>query len=194
MLSPFEALPESYRPSAYIVGGYAVNRELAQDIDLWVLVGHGEDASDFVSNFLAHAREGADFQNLTIYNATERAEAYASCPLAHVVIGKVALIEDPRFHKPVQVCLVVGTDDIEDALEGFDLSVHMRAVDSLGRKYAHPLATFPAAPIRVVKANTPVTTLARLERLAARYGTPVLSEELMKLQVAALDKALTEAA
>jgi hypothetical protein len=183
MLSPFEALPESYRPSAYIVGGYAVDRELAQDIDLWVLVGHGEDATDFVSNFLAHAQKAENFAALTLYNSEERAEAYASCPPAHVVIGKVALIEDPRFHKPVQVCLVAGTDNIMDALDGFDLTVHMRAVDAVGSELFHHEATFPDAPIRVIKANTPVTTLARLERLAARYGTPVLPAERSKLQI-----------
>lgn len=190
-LSPWNALPAGYRPGAYIVGGYAVCPALAQDIDLFVLV-EGTRTFDSVLEELADylTVNGVAF---TQYSKEERGELYVTAVPDGVCIGKALLIEDERFHKPVQVCLVLGAESILEALEGFDLSVHAFAQGYDGAYYSTPQATFMAAPIRVLKTGTPVTTLLRLQRLSVRYGTEVLREELAKVQPLALEAELVEA-
>jgi hypothetical protein len=167
-------VPALMRDRAVIAGGYAVDADLATDIDIFILnCVDLEDAALKVVTFLEES--GIDYEQ-------PEAEVYGASRML------AATIPFGYAGKNVQI-IVTGFTTAKALVNSFDLSVHA-------------LATYPSTPytmtlafgsqwtptgkcIHILRWDTPIETQERFKKLALRYGGGGDAEELNKLRGAA---------
>lgn len=171
----FEFLPEQYRRSAFIAGGYAACPSLANDIDVWVPLGfigrttveHDDEAlamSTARADILAHL-EGEFFPYKAEENyVTSEGSTDDGYPIA---VQKVARIES--VHLPQSIHIMVSAGTIDDILGFFDISTHQVALTRSGCVKGPAWTPVTEMP-RIIPGARSVQTPQRLLKIASRYG------------------------
>ena len=164
-------IPPLYRSTAYVVGGAATCLRLAQDVDIVILTeaslqGLQEefavDARLYLSKFIPAQRTRSDYQT--------------------AIKAAIGTLSSPYLEKDIHL-LLSNVATVQEVLDAFDLSIHQFAIDSLGQRFAGTNATASSAPIKVLKYDTPESTLARYIRLCTRYGLGMESAILDSLRL-----------
>lgn len=157
---PTSLLPEEYRYSWVIAGGWAVCPALATDKDVWVMVDSDADLVEERDKLLAHlTAEGYDFVAEESDPSTSATHSYYT--VFHTL--KVALVRDAT---PIHL-LITTADDIEEVLNSFDLSISQVGISPQGYVVRGEHWT-PPADYPIVLKNTP-TTFDRLQKYVDRF-------------------------
>jgi hypothetical protein len=174
MIGPISTrlLPERWREDAFIAGGYAACPELATDIDVWVPVPEENSLSDVRSELLAWL----GLQRLEYRAAVERT-IDANVELGYSLrVGGIVYLDnrtvatvfgtmENRYPRPYH--LIVTNGDVDDVLEGFDISTHQIAYTSKGVVKGSGWTPLHEQP--VVLKDTPHTQ-NRLAKISQRYA------------------------
>jgi len=148
-----------------IAGGAVLDFERAKDIDLWVLAG---DRMPEEVAALTH-----DHIDLMGY----KYEMWQPYPQRHMFkVADVPFTES----KPVQV-MVYPAHRADQLLELFDISVHMHALLPDGRLMNVGKSTKPGETIRVVRFDTPYSTLRRYFAFCQRYSAQIVWNDVEEL-------------
>jgi len=169
----FNFLPPSLREDAVIAGGYAVDPDLATDIDLWVCAGPDVPQARWaIEEWLKRTPQ---WPNLKFSPAPEGAQ-YGT---AHLV----ATIPNGYAGKAVQL-LVSEALDSQQLVDSFDISTHAlarRDENGTARLWFGTGWTYRTEPPKVLRWDTPADTAQRLVKLSQRYGAEPKQEDLQKL-------------
>lgn len=190
-------LPTEWHDRAYVAGGYAVDPDMAGDIDVWILGSEmtSEERAQFWHHYVTQLRTRAIQVNPQGFEAAiVRADLDGDAPDAED--GESALPDNDTFSplgtyailgidKPVQILLTTH-DTPQDLLNVFDISTHQMAI---GVKHLDvvvvPTTTPPWDAPNLVDINRPLATLTRLIRINRRYGFLTRPEDVSRLLEAA---------
>ena len=154
--------PRRKRRDIFIAGGFVVNPPLALDVDLW-----------FPFSLLPEIQKKAK-----TFDFTPSTEIYEPSG-AESILTLGTVITEEGTH-PIH--LLVTGQTVFSVLEGFDLSVHQIAETLDGFTVMGPRYTYPTEEIEVLGYWTPNRTLARYQKLCARYGLEVNLDEVKRLE------------
>lgn len=155
---PKGLLPPDLMDCAFIAGGYAACPPLANDIDLWIYCKSEDQIPDIRDRVL-------DWLDTQMFEFEPQASAVAPVRYEANFTHKAAIVRSKHLTHPIHILLTHLTP--EQLLETFDISTHQVAIvfgNVIKGKGWTPV-TVPPVELR----NT-VTTLARMLKLAARYG------------------------
>lgn len=173
-LLPFHVLPEEWQDEAFIAGGFACNRDLANDIDLWVTVPVGNDIDAVRQELLDNLRVTG-----FIFEEQVDVRTHEGFPVTgedgydiNLEVRKVAKVTGQfsfTFAKPIH--LLVTNGNVDEMLAAFDLSTHQIALvnvfSPVPLEVKGPSWT-PPTVVPIVLRDTP-TTSARWKKLMDRY-------------------------
>jgi hypothetical protein len=167
VLVPPEALSKTF-----VIAGAAVDFNLDGDIDIMVLTGAScqEEFVGAVVELQQYLDMLSEDCNLTVDSSgvNPQYEASSRCLVASVLMTGIS--------KNIHI-LASKHNSIEQAISEFDTSVHAIALGFDGVLHRVPLTTSPSDPIKILRDNTPISTLKRYLRLCARYKqTPDFNE------------------
>lgn len=169
-----QLVPEQWRDRLCIAGGYAADPERAADIDLWVLAGGAE-----MGTAIDELRDWVESEH-------ELEVASREIPATYASNGESALITcAPGYAKPVQL-LVSDAQNVGELLDNFDITTHMVATKGSAR-FVRPATTDWFTTPKVLRFSTPQRTLARLLKIANRYGLAPRVEDIHKLSTLVAD-------
>ena len=183
---PANLLPEDYRESYCVAGGWAACPAMAQDQDVWVY-GVETDQLEAVGTQLLSWLQGEN-SKVPYYRrpfwveaqvearSTEAREEYESKTVEIRKVAKVEVKLSPRARRKVIHLLVTDARNPAEILDGFDVSTHAVAIDYSGAIWQHDGYTSPhVAPVALLMN---VKTPARTARIARRFGHPAAAENL----------------
>lgn len=159
---PTSLLPEEYRYSWVIAGGWAVCPALATDKDVWVMVDSDADLVEERDKLIQHLQNGGwDFVEETSDPSGTSTHGYDS--VFHTL--KVALVDD-NGRQPIHL-LVTTAEVAQDILDSFDLSISQVGITAMGSLVKGEHWT-PPADYPIVLKNSP-TTFDRLQKYVDRF-------------------------
>lgn len=169
---PKELLPPDLMGSAFIAGGYAACPALASDLDVWVYVPRGDDEADGEKLDATRGRilvwletEMWPYELQDSNHLPEGAEVKEGVYPFHS--QKVAVVRSPHWSHPVHIIVTTATP--AELLEGFDISTHQIALVFGNVIKGSGWTPITERPKRLSGAFN-VSTEARLEKIAARFG------------------------
>lgn len=180
---PKNLLPEAYRESYCVAGGWAACPALAQDMDVWVYAVPFEALelarTELLEHLEAENTKGAYYKR-PFYVVPETqvenhrgTDQYEGVNVQILKVGRVEVRrESARLHKERKEIHLLVTDAHSpgEILQGFDVSTHAVAIDWNGIIWTHPAWTPPQMEPTVLMENekTPV----RMAKIRARFGHP----------------------
>lgn len=175
---PVDLLPEAYRKSWCIAGGFAACPALATDMDVWVYGLPTEKQApgkllavrDEILDYFAAYKKTRTYRDLW-FGYTPGVETRTTESYGHpCVIHKVAMIHATGTRKPIHL-MVTDADSPMMLIDGFDVSTHAVALNHDGGVFYNiDTYTPPNEPPRQLRDT--VTTPDRLRKIAARFGHP----------------------
>lgn len=177
-------IPAAYHAQTWIAGSAVLDPAHASDLDVWVVGITAEEREELRAHLRGVQRT---------YPWAVREASYVVDPVTGEIdpesgVGKVMLLSGISRELgplPIQVLGTQRTDDITHLLGAFDLSVTQWAVNLADNRYpvSLPTSTLPLQPITATSLRTPAHSLARLQKLSARYAQPfTLHPAAMQLQ------------
>jgi hypothetical protein len=171
MISP-SLLPEEFRESFCIAGGFAACPVLANDIDVWVYgidTDQLEDARNIILSYLNNG--GANDYNHVPEAGDESQVAYEH-GMVHIkkvaVLKRGPLLKPNRRYKPIHI-MVTDAHNPGDIIDGFDIGTHAVAIDHDGRVWKHRHGwDAPHQRPSILRVN--VHTQKRLDKITHRFG------------------------
>ena len=171
-------LPETFRSSWCIAGGYAACPALAKDIDLWVYDRH--DLAEARQTILDHLKAQLDavqryYQRPFAFEPEEATEQHQGderyCNL-FINISKVAVIYGRSVNREVKPVHIMVTDapGPGELISAFDVSTHAVAIDHNNRVFKHGTYTHPGQAPALIRCNA--KTQGRYEKICDRFGLP----------------------
>lgn len=180
-----------------IAGGFAANRQLGRDIDVFILDCqlrsdrlNGLYESGISMGFIDTTRPGHPI----VFDAwsPEDEREYINGAWDH----KLWRTFPKAWHGRNLQVILSSHKTLPDLLDSFDITTHMVGLEwdevlgvntVRGRRY-----TPPNVPPRVVRFNHPGKSLERLQKIAARYGTPAEPDHVRELKILAESLAVLE--
>lgn len=183
-------VPDALRAKAIVAGGYAVDRRLATDIDVWIPSGDQHHVHAMLIR--AHLKK----ENIPTQVWTR---ADDNDELVYANTNLVATVVKGHAGKDVQL-LVSFAPSVQELLDNFDISTHMVAkgltAGGIEQVWFGKAWTHRSFPAKVLRFTTPRQTLARLEKICDRYGIAHSTEDAAQLAAGVLndDRSLRRAA
>jgi hypothetical protein len=184
-------VPPEARRRMVIAGGYAANPELAGDIDLWILADHKGEKFD-AQAVVKHLREEVDVVNVRRRAGYPNSNLVAAVPgvsrrwLEYHLSERAVTVDKKEIH-----VLVSDFRTPQELVDSFDISTHAIALDRSRFTFAK-FYTSPRVTPHVARFDTPGSTLARLEKICARYGLRPRRDQLTRLQLDAMCESVVE--
>lgn len=186
-------VPQEARKRMVIAGGYAASPGTAGDIDLWILAD--EKGAKFDPTAIwKHLRENVDCEGVH----KNRAAGYphnnlvAAIPAhskrwLHYELSERAITVDK---KDIHV-LVSDFRTPQELVDAFDISTHAIALKGACFTFAKFYTSLGVTPY-VARFDTPAHTLARLQKICARYDLKPRPDQLSRLELDAMCESVVE--
>jgi len=185
-------VPPALRADAVVAGGYAVDPQLATDIDVFIL----QPQWSFKGIPMKWDKERTIEGDIDLILKYLDDNDFSYEPNEHEPYGHqrqlVATIEGAYEGKALQI-ISTSFPTAQALVDSFDLSVHMMAKRPSESSHGRVMrVTFGKKwtslrdPMRVTRWDTPRETLARAEKLSKRYGLRVHDLDLTQLENAAI--------
>lgn len=180
-------VPPALREKAYVAGGFAIDPDRAEDIDVWIVSGESEPA---MGHGRMHEHADAVRQHLVELGVIKpyvfsEYVPYAGNGQERMLVETIpAEATDLLTPKPIQILVSAATGP-QELIDGFDISTHAMAKQVRGEScdcfWARGWTSSAVRP-KVLRWDTPEQTLARLGKISRRYGTKPSCVEIEMLQ------------
>lgn len=166
---PKNLLPEQFRESWCIAGGWAACPALASDMDVWVFGVATDKLAEVRQQLLDHL--AAERKAKRMYYFEEGVETREVEGYDHPnQVQKVAEIFAPFPAKKIHL-MVTDASAPGEIIAGFDISTHAVAITHTG--FIYQSADYTAPHVRPYQLKATKTTTDRMAKICKRFGHPV---------------------
>jgi hypothetical protein len=173
-----EYIPESLHDQFVVAGGYACCPELAGDIDMWLLVGAKatpEDTEMHMEDLRGDLYSHLHKMGASLSSAGKETPEYlfGKRRLVGTIQGFWKTGGYLRQYIKAETNLqfiIAPCDTAQELVDSFDLSTHAIAFQGDQYTFAKQWTRREVPPV-VMRWDQPATTLKRIHKICARYGT-----------------------